>query len=283
MHTSQPTIEDFAQVIELLACDPRIAPHTPERMRDTLVSGGDKVRVLRFILRAHSPAGSPPRVLDIGTQTGSFALFAAKFGCRVSALDYPFFAGIYSRIATSHGVDYRACDLASGQLPFEDRSFDFVTYTHVIEHHAFSPKPVLQEIHRVLAPGGRVIILTPNHASIYNRLMLFFGRSVYGGFDHFFDASAGTGTYLGHHHEFTAAELRAALERTGFHVRELRVIEEDLAPLLYFRRRYPERARNSPDRRFLLVRTLGPLWSLLHLPFGRVLWAVGEKPRAEEA
>ncbi|MFZ3200706.1 MAG: class I SAM-dependent methyltransferase [Candidatus Acidiferrales bacterium] len=280
MHSSPPNLESFEQVLEDLARDPRIAPHSPEWIQDSVVAGGEKVRILQYILEAHPPGGSPPRVLDIGAQIGSFALLAAKHGCRISALDYAFYADIYAKITAGHGVDYRACDLASEPLPYKDCSFDFVTYTDVIEHHAFSPRPVLREIYRVLAPGGRVIILTPNQASIYNRLTLLFGGSIYGDFDHFFDTGADGSIYLGHHHEFTRAELSAALERTGFKVRESRAIEEDLASLLYFRRRYPERVV-SAHRRFLLVRAMGPVWSFFHLNFGRVLWAVGEKPRVQ--
>jgi SAM-dependent methyltransferase len=269
MHSSPPNLESFEQVLDELARDPRIAPHSPEWIRESVVAGGEKVRILQYILDAHPPGGSPPRVLDIGAQIGSFALLAAKHGCRVSALDYAFYADIYAKITAE-------------RLPYEDDSFDFVTYTDVIEHHAFSPRPVLREIHRVLAPGGRVIILTPNQASIYNRLMLLFGRSIYGDFDHFFDTGADGGIYFGHHHEFTRAELSAALDRTGFKVLESRVIEEDLSSMLYFRRRYPKRVVAAHNR-FLLVRAMGPIWSFFHLNFGRVLWAVGEKPRIQNS
>jgi SAM-dependent methyltransferase len=282
MHGSPPNLESFERVLDDLARDPRIAPHSPDWIRDSISAGGEKVHILQYILKAHPPGGSPPRVLDVGANIGSFALLAAKHGCRVSALDYASYADIYAKITAERGVEYRACDLATDPLPYGDNSFDFVTYTDVIEHHAFSPRPVLREIHRVLVPGGRVIILTPNQASIYNRLMLLFGRSIYGDFDHFFDTGADGSIYLGHHHEFTRAELRAALERTGFNVRELRVVEGDLASLLYFRRHRPEHAGASL-RRFFIVFALGPVWSAFYLPFGRVLWAVGEKLRIQNS
>jgi SAM-dependent methyltransferase len=40
-------------------------------------------------------------------------------------------------------------------------SFDVVTLSHVIEH-LHDPRPALREIHRLLAPGGLVMITTPN-------------------------------------------------------------------------------------------------------------------------
>lgn len=277
MGSPAPTLEGYKEILELLARDPRVAPHSPDWIRDGILAGGEKIAILRYILQNAPANGESPRVLDIGAQIASFALFAARLGCRVSALDYPGFVNIYGKIAAEHGVDYRECDLAAGPLPFANDSFEFVTYTDVIEHHAFSPRRVLREIHRVLAPGGCVIILTPNQASIYNRLLLLSGRSVYGDFDHFFDSAAGESVYPGHHHEFTLAELRSALERTHFKVRESRAIEEDLASLRYFRRLYPERVNGAGMRRTQIVRTVGRILSALRLPFGRVLWAIGEK------
>ncbi|HKS82913.1 MAG TPA: class I SAM-dependent methyltransferase [Candidatus Acidoferrales bacterium] len=210
MGSPAPTLEGYREILELLARDPRIAPHSPDWIRDGILAGGEKVEILGYILQNAPANGQSPRILDIGAQIASFALYAAKLGCRVSALDYPGFVNIYGKIAAEHGVDYRECDLAAGPLPFANDSFDFVTYTDVIEHHAFSPRRVLREIHRVLAPGGCVIILTPNQASLYNRLLLLSGRSVYGDFDHFFEAAADESVYPGHHHEFTRAELRSS-------------------------------------------------------------------------
>lgn len=277
MGSLAPTLEGYREILELLARDPRIAPHSPDWIRDGILAGGEKIQILRYILQNARAGGQSPRVLDIGAQIGAFAHYAAQLGCRVSALDYASFQKIYGPIAAEHGVDYRECDLAAGPLPFANESFEFVTYTDVIEHHAFSPRRVLREIHRVLIPGGCVIILTPNQASIYNRLLLLAGGSIYGDFDHFFDTAAEESVYPGHHHEFTRAELRAALERTKFKVRECRAIEEDLAALQYFRRLYPARASHPGQRRARIVRTLGRAWPALRLPFGRVLWAVGEK------
>jgi SAM-dependent methyltransferase len=164
------------------------------------------------------------------------------------------------------GVDYRSCDLARERLPFEEGSFDFVTYLDVIEHHAFSPKRVLAEIRRVLRPGGRLIATTPNHASAFNRASLLMGRSVHDDFETFFEACADAPVYPGHHREYTLRELRAALMRTSFRVLEMRVTDEDPRAVL----------RGGGGARAWLhaaAATAGRLGR----PFGRILWAVGEK------
>jgi SAM-dependent methyltransferase len=102
----------------------------------------------------------------------------------------------------------------------------------VIEHHEFSPKRVLAEIHRVLVPGGRLILATPNHASVYNRIKLFFGGSMNDELNYSFNMAADAKTYDGHHREFTRAEIKSALEQTDFRVLECRVINDDLESLL---------------------------------------------------
>jgi SAM-dependent methyltransferase len=176
------------------------------------------------------------------------------------------------------GVDYRECDLVLESLPFASNSFDFATYTDVIEHHAFSPKRVLAEIHRVLIPGGRLILATPNHASIYNRIKLCFGRGVNDEFDYFFNTTRDAKTYPGNHWEFTRTEIRSALEQTDFRVLECRVIDDDLESLLNYRRQVGG-AQSISNSRDFVMRFLGEMWSKLRMPYGRWIWALGVKIR----
>src|SRR5205823_11632064 len=48
-------------------------------------------------------------------------------------------------------------------LPFRDETFPCVLCSQVIEHVAMSP-PVLDELCRVLKPGGRLVLGTPDYA-----------------------------------------------------------------------------------------------------------------------
>ena len=47
------------------------------------------------------------------------------------------------------------------QLPFESNSFDLITANMVVEHVA-EPTKLFLEMTRVLAPGGRIVVHTPN-------------------------------------------------------------------------------------------------------------------------
>jgi predicted SAM-dependent methyltransferase len=52
---------------------------------------------------------------------------------------------------------------ATQPFPFPDHSFHFVFSEHVIEHLSFEEgRRMLNEIHRILVPGGKVRIATPN-------------------------------------------------------------------------------------------------------------------------
>jgi hypothetical protein len=122
-----------------------------------------------------------------------------------------------------------------------------------------------------------VILVTPNHASLYNRLRLLFGGSVNDDFDYFFDTCADQTIYDGHHREYTPAEITTALRRAQFRVRECRVFEQDLTSLLRYLRRHRTPVEILPESRDLLLCAMGKIWALLHLPLGRWIWAVGEK------
>ena len=279
MQSELPSLEGLKNVLEAIAGDSRIPPNFANWIRDTLRYGGRKIRILRYIL-AHTPKNQAPRLLDVGAQFGALAIYGTRLGWRAAAVDYGMYAKAFHEAVADRGVDYRECDLGLEPLPFADNSFDFATYTDVIEHHAFSPKRVLAEIHRVLVPGGRLILATPNHASIYNRIKLSFGGSVNDEFDYFFNTTADAKTYPGHHREFTRAEIRSALEQTNYHVLECRVIDDDLESLLHYRRR-AGRVESISDSREFVMRVLGEIWSKLRMPYGRWIWAVAEKMSAK--
>lgn len=62
----------------------------------------------------------------------------------------------------SRHTQLRGRALANGELlPFKDDSFDLITASMVVEHVA-NPHELFQEIGRVLTPGGKAIIHTPN-------------------------------------------------------------------------------------------------------------------------
>lgn len=66
-------------------------------------------------------------------------------------------------------------DLNDGLPLFAEAQFDGVTILEVIEH-VVAVEFLLQEIHRVLKPGGFLILSTPNFVFWANRLRILFGN-----------------------------------------------------------------------------------------------------------
>lgn len=96
------------------------------------------------------------RTLEIGCSQGDL-LAAVRGNPRFEArgIDYAVNSVNYAR---SLGLDAEVADLFSKQFP--DGSFDLVVAIHVVEH-VRDPVAWLREIHRVLAPGGIVFLVTP--------------------------------------------------------------------------------------------------------------------------
>lgn len=58
--------------------------------------------------------------------------------------------------------DLEARLIDGDRYPFDDQSFESAILDNVLEH-LNDPAPTLQEIHRVLRPGGRLVIGVPGH------------------------------------------------------------------------------------------------------------------------
>ncbi len=57
-------------------------------------------------------------------------------------------------------------DIENGFLPYEDNSFNVVFSKSVLEHFYY-PEKLIQEIYRILKPGGLAITMVPDWESVY--------------------------------------------------------------------------------------------------------------------
>lgn len=59
----------------------------------------------------------------------------------------------------------KQCDLESQKADLADASVDLVTSFEALEHYKFAPQHFMLEVNRILKPGGRLILTTPNGLS----------------------------------------------------------------------------------------------------------------------
>jgi len=137
---------------------------------------------------------SEPRVLDVGCATGALLAFLRERGWQ----------GIGAEISPSarHARETRGLDVRSATVEdcaFPDGHFDLALASHLIEH-LNSPRAFAREMRRVLCPGGRLMLTTPNIGGFQAR--------VFGG--------QWRGAIFDHLYLFSARTLKALLREEGF-------------------------------------------------------------------
>lgn len=112
-------------------------------------------------------------VLDVGCGDGSAAATAARLlpGHHLIGVDWSQDA---LRRATRRLPDVVRGELTGGGLPFATGAADAVLFSEVLEH-LVDPDAALDELRRVLRPGGHLMLSTPNLAAWYNRALLLAG------------------------------------------------------------------------------------------------------------
>jgi SAM-dependent methyltransferase len=148
------------------------------------------------LLQRAAAEGRKAEVIDIGCATGALLGVLRERGWRCR--------GIEISPAAEHARRERGLEVSGLPLEenhFQEGVFDLALASHLIEH-LNDPAGLVREAHRILRPGGRFLVTTPNIAGFQARL--FGGRWRSAIFDHL---------YL-----FSRRTLGALLEGAGFTV-----------------------------------------------------------------
>ncbi len=168
------------------------------------------VKRVRAIWKKQTKKGIFVRLLDVGCGDGSFLA-----ACDIS----PCLGLDRSKTAVRHAAR-RGIAALQGSLPltrFRDRTFSIITLFHFLEHTA-SFASHLREAHRLLAPGGSLVVQVPNADSLQARIL----KDKWMGYD--------PPRHLVH---FSPATLRRALENSGFTIEKQYFFSlRDNAPML---------------------------------------------------
>ena len=191
-----------------VAAHPQRADETRNHVREHIVR-------FRLLFDSVGPADGKRALLDVGGTGNMLPLYVDHLAYsqvamankwRSVSLDAEYLANFVAR--EKFRCDY--FDAEAERFPYADGSFDTVVCSEVIEHLKHDPAHMVAEINRVLKPGGRLILTTPNITSIFALYRLISGAhpqvwSVYTGKD---------GDR--HNREYTPAEISKLLQWAGF-------------------------------------------------------------------
>jgi ubiquinone/menaquinone biosynthesis C-methylase UbiE len=165
---AKPVLRDLARLDEVRAARADMAAdyfaaHADEwdSLRSLHVAEAEVENALAALM-AKQPLG---RVLDIGTGTGRMIEMFAKDADRFVALDNSVemlrlarakLAGLPNAASVQAHTEIVLGDF--NLLPFADASFDTVLF-HQVLHYAQTPDKAIAEAARVLAPGGRLLVV----------------------------------------------------------------------------------------------------------------------------
>jgi ubiquinone/menaquinone biosynthesis C-methylase UbiE len=122
----------------------------------------------RYILQ-HLGDVSGKKLLDLGCGAGENSVYFAKKGAICIASDYSQgMVEVALNLAEKNNVQIEGAIVNAMAIDFADNSFDIV-YAANLLHHLPDPKTCIQEMHRILKPGGKACFWDPlKHNPIIN-------------------------------------------------------------------------------------------------------------------
>lgn len=122
----------------------------------------------RFILKQLGDLNGK-YLLDLGCGAGENSVYFATKGARCVAADYsPGMVDVALKLAAANQVEVEGRVVNAMAIDFPDNTFD-VVYASNLLHHIPDPRLAIQEMHRVLKPGGKACFWDPlKHNPVIN-------------------------------------------------------------------------------------------------------------------
>lgn len=213
----------------------------------------------RLVEHTLDRAGSCDAALDLGCGMGGLLQALAPRFSRVVGVDAYLTSLLVARSRAPGSVLLEA---DTNHVPLASRQFDLVSALDVLEH--VEPAPFLAEAHRLLRPGGRLLVTVPACPSLYGE----------------------QDRAMGHRTRYNIAALRAELRDAGFNVIYATHYQFLLFPIFWLVRRFPGNRNGRIERRpgRVVASVLGAIngaevrWLRgLRLPWGSSLIALAQR------
>jgi len=171
--------------------------------------------------KANAKPGS--HILEVGCFIPVIPLLLTWEGFKVTTIEklslYDGALDGLEKILQENQVDFINDDIL--EYDFKDK-YDYVNLLAVVEHLNGSPQVLLAKLQKLVADSqGKFLFVVPNHARLANRLKLLLGASAHPSFADYWESAY---PFTGHNREYTFAESKYALERSGFKLEDMRGI-----------------------------------------------------------
>jgi SAM-dependent methyltransferase len=194
---------DLEEDIELLT------PRFSEYSRGYLINHKERyLNDLGFIEKHHEKG----QILEVGGHPFHFTYLLKKLGHDVVSLDID--PSRAKAVVDKNDLNVVKCDIETAPLPFNDGAFQMVLFNEIFEHLRIDPISTLEEVNRVIAPGGIMMLTTPNLYALHTVVNYLIGRGIRKPYVQF--NSLRTLGHMGHIREYSVKEVRVFLENTGY-------------------------------------------------------------------
>lgn len=172
---------------------------------------GESLRIKIMLSMADNLNLEKKNILDIGCHDGTFLSLVKNRDNNFFGLEASDWGIDKTRKKGIRATKYFFND--ADKLPFLDNFFEVVVAGEIIEH-IYDTDFFLEEISRVLKPDGKLILSTPNIASLGRRIFLLLGR------DPLTEISPNEVGSVGHIRYFTKKKLNWLLKKHNFKILE---------------------------------------------------------------
>ncbi len=159
VHNFESRIESFSRKLDLDSVSNEVYEKFLNEFRGSEEEIKDRLKVYFGEGSALIPDPSM-NVVDLGCGRGEFLDFISGFGCRVIGVDTN---SRFVEHCRRKGHEAVCTDALSYLHKAPDSSVDLITAFQLIEHIALTDlEELIKESHRVLKPGGKLLLETPN-------------------------------------------------------------------------------------------------------------------------
>lgn len=187
---------------------------------------------LRWAITLDMIPPAPPggKLLELGSSPFFMSLLLQKsFAYELSGVNFSnddvqprghfSFTAVSKALGEEHEFPYDYFNMETERFPYQDNEFDVVLLCEVIEHLTLDPAFVLAEAHRVLKPGGCMIVTTPNLVRWENLYLMLVGENIS-------DQYSGYGASGRHNREYTPRHILQLMIECGFREVGINILDQ---------------------------------------------------------